>query len=481
MIEPLKRRQTVDLLDAGQVERIHRASLEILSRTGIVMPLQEDRYTFLEEKGVRVDPENQRLFFPEAIIQSALETAPATYTLYARNGEDNLPLGQGNGYLGLDGTGLKIRDMETDAIRASTFKDLSDASRVADCLPQVSYLWPCLSARDKPHGIQPLYELYAMLKNSGKHIQAMTAVDPVNARGTVEICAAVAGSRANLKEVPFVSNFQCSISPLSYDENALEAALVFAEAGVPVGFANMQIGCATAPATLAGNIAMGNAEILAGIVFQQLFYPGAPTFYGSHATMMELRTGDITAGGPDDFFLQAASGQLARYYKLPASIGTFASSSRSIDWQTGVENAISGSVSMFCGADMISGAGLINRATVFSYEQLLMDCEIYDVIRRVVEGITVDEESLALESIHRVSRAEKHFMTDDHTLRHIRQIWQPSLMDRSVDEGAAGCKNPTPVEKAGEKARHILATHKPMDLENESAVLDIISDYREKH
>jgi trimethylamine--corrinoid protein Co-methyltransferase len=481
MIEPVKWKKIIGLLDAEQVEKIHGASLNILSRTGVVMPLKEERYIFLEEKGARVDRKNHRVFFPETIIQNALKTAPAQYTLYARNREDNLPLDGEHGYLSLDGTGLEILDIDNNSIRPSTFKDLSDAVRVADFLPQISFLWPCVSARDKPARIQPLFELYAMLKNSGKHIQAMTVADALNAHGTVDICAAIAGGKAELKKFPIVSNFQCSISPLSYDENALEAALVFSGAGIPVGFVSMQIGSATAPATLAGSIAMGNAEILAGLTFQQLFFPGAPTFYGSYATMMELRTGDITAGGPDDFLLQAASAQMARFYKLPAGIGTFATGSKSLDWQAGMENAISGSVSLFCGADMICGAGLLNGATLFSYEQLLMDCEIYDVIRRVVEGVNVDEESLALEVIERVVNTEKHFMTDPHTIRHIREIWQPTVIDRSFDDTVAENSKTTVAAKANEKVQQILAKHEPIDLPAESAVLEIISDYEKRY
>jgi trimethylamine--corrinoid protein Co-methyltransferase len=115
---------------------------------------------------------------------------------------------------------------------------------------------------------------------------------------------------------------------------------------------------------------------------------------------------------------------MARYYSLPAGIGTFATGAESLDWQAGMENAVSGSVSLFCGADMMCGAGLIDGAKIFSFEQLLMDCEIYDVIRCVVEGVKVDDESLALEVIDRVVNTERHFMTDQHTINHIREIWQ---------------------------------------------------------
>lgn len=476
MIKPLKWKAELTLLDSDEVAVIHLASLRILDEVGVVMPLGEERYELLESKGAKVDRDTGRVRFSAPTIADALESAPTSYTLYARDPNHNLPLDGRHGYLCLDGTGLKVLDIDTGELRSSCFSDLEDAARVADNLPQVAFLWPCISAQDKPPALQPLYELFALLKNSSKHIQAMTAVNPMTAAGSVAMAAAVVGGRDRLRATPIISNFQCSISPLSYDGDALEAALIFAEAGVPVGFLNMQIGCATAPATLAGNIAMGNAEILAGITFLQCFHPGAPTFYGSCATMMELRTGGVTAGGPEDFALQVASVQMAKYYGLPCNIGTFATGAKQSGWQAGLENALSGAVSQFCHADMMCGAGLTNGATVFSFEQLLMDCEIYDMVRHVAQGITVNADTLALEAITRVG-PRNHFMTDPHTRKHLRSIWQPTIIDRTpYDDWKAGGGR-TSVERARARAREILKTHHPAPLPNEREVKAILNEY----
>lgn len=459
MITPVKWNAGLTLLDPDQLDRIHGASLEILERTGIAMTLSDERYDALADAGAHVDRKSRRVRFPALLVEQALDSAPSVYTLCARNPENDLALDRSQGYLCLDGTGVKILDMRSGRIRPSTYQDLCDAIRVADALPQISFLWPCLSARDKPRAAQPLYELMAMLCHSDKHAQAMTAVTPETARASVEMAAAVAGGRDALRNRPIISGFQCSISPLSYDEDALEAALVFGAAGVPVGFLNMQIGCATAPATLAGNIAMGNAEILGGITFLQVFHPGAPTFYGSCATMMELRTGAVTAGGPDDFLLQAATVQLARRYGLPANVGTFATGARRSGWHAGVENSVSGAVSQFARADMMCGAGLTHAATVFSFQQLLMDCEIYDMVRTVAQGIRVDDETLAMDVIHRVG-PQSHFMTDPHTLAHMRESWQPRVIDRSPHDKWVEKGKPATRDHAREQAVSILESHR---------------------
>lgn len=476
MINAVRWKSEMEVLTPEEVAAIHEASLHILWHTGILMPLDEKRYDCLQDLGVKVDREKQKVYFPPQVVENALKKAPQRYTLYGRDPANDLPLDGTQGYLTLDGCGNQIIDLETGELRASSKAYLAQAVRLADALPQVGFLWPCISAQDYNPRIQPLHELQAMLVNSGKHVQAMTAVDPLNAEGTVEIAAAVAGGKDNLRQRPIISNFQCSISPLSYDGHGLESALIFAEAGVPAGFMNMQIGCSTAPATLAGNLALGNAEIVAGMAFLQIFCPGAPTFYGSCATMMELKRGGVTCGGPEDFLLQAASAQMAHFYKVPANVGTFATGAKASDWHAGVENAVSGSVSMFSKADMMCGAGLINGARIFSFAQCMMDCEIYEIVRRVTQGITVDKETLALDVIDRVG-SRNHYMVEEHTIHHLKEVWQPTVIDRSLYDEWLEQGKPAPEEIAREKAKDILAKHQLSELENGYLVEEIIDAY----
>lgn len=452
-----------EALSREQVEKIHQASLHILEHTGMAMP-HEKVQEALASAGARVDRAKNKVYFPPAVVEDLLRKAPSGYTLYARDPSRDLPLDGRHGYLTLDGCGLQVLDLEGGTVRPSTRKDLEDAVRVADGLEQIAFLWPVISAQDTPRRVQPLYELAALLANSSKHIQAMTAVSGRMARGSVEMAAAVAGGRGALRERPMISNFVCSISPLSYDTESLEAALVFAEAGVPAGFMTMQIGCSTAPATLAGNLALGNAEILAGMVALQAVFPGAPTFYGSCATVMELRSGGVTCGGPEDFMLQAMSAQMARYYKVPSNIGTFATGAKAPNWHAGVEGSISGSISILAGADMMCGAGLLYGARIFSFEQLLMDCEIFEIIRRTAGGLEIDEETLALETIQRVGSGD-HYMVEPHTIAHLREMWQPSVMNRSPYEKWMAEGQKDALEAAREKAKHILQTHRPKPLE----------------
>jgi trimethylamine---corrinoid protein Co-methyltransferase len=470
-----------NILDQKQVEAIHRASIKILENTGIRMPHGE-LLDALEAKGAKVDREKGLVFWPPELVEELLAKAPSVYTLYAVDPARDLPLDGAHGYLTLDGSGLQVIDFADGRLRTSTKKDLEEATRVADYLEQVAFLWPAISAQDYPQKVQPLHELEAMLSNTTKHIQAMTAVNAFSARGSLEIAAAVAGGEKALKERPIISSFQCSISPLAYDAEGLEAAYIFARAGIPAGFMTMQVGCSTAPATIAGNLALGNAEIIAGMAALQVLCPGAPTFYGSCATVMELKSGGVACGGPEDFMLQAMSAQMARHYKIPSNIGTFATGAKASNWHAGVENAASGAASIFAGADMMCGAGLLNGARIFSFEQLLMDCEIFEILRRIAGGIVVNDQTLALDIIHGVGPGD-HFMAEEHTFNHLREIWQPTVINRSsYEQWQAGGRRDA-LEKAHEQAAEILANHRPEILAEsvKKEIAKIISAYQSAH
>ncbi len=476
MIRPATWKAQFDLLTWDEVRTIHEATLQVMEQTGLLMPLSKKRQDQAQDEGLRIDRNSDRVYFPPAVVEAALKKAPAGFSLFARDPVNDIALDRRHGYLSLDGSVTEIMDLESGQVRPSSKSDLEDVSRVADALPEISFLWPGVCARDCPPRTQPLHELATLLTRSSKHVQAMTAVDPLNAQGSVDMAAEIAGGKRELRDRPIISNFQCSISPLSYEGKSLEAAFIFAGAGVPTGFVVMTIGCATAPATVAGNIVVTNAEALAGIVLLELFFPGAPTFYGSCGTMMELRNGGVVCSGPEDLLFQAAGCQLARFYGLPSSIGTFATGANQSDWQAGVDNGLSAAISLFCRADMMSGAGLLASARIFSLEQLLLDCETFELVRRVARGFEVNEITLALETIQEVG-PRSHFMAADHTRAHLREIWQPNLMLRGSWEDWVRSGRPSAADKAKERVKAILSSHQPEPLRCEDRIREILKAY----
>src|SRR5581483_1654051 len=449
----------VDVLAAGELERIHWATLQVLARVGVEVR-SERVLARLGAAGAVSDPGVGRVRFPPALVEAALAEPPRTLVLAARDPARDLRLDGRHGYLALDGCAAELVDLETGERRPSTAADLARITLVADALPQIGVLWQAVAARDRPVETQPLHELHAQLGSSTKHVQLMTAVRPEQARSAIEIARIVAGGDRELRERPILSAFQCSLSPLTYDGDALESAAVYASAGVPCGFVAMPIACATAPATPAAALVVSNAEVVAGEVALQLLNPGAPTFYGACGTVMDLRSGAAACGGPEDPYFQLASAQLARHYGLPSSIGTFATGAKGSDWQAGVEGGLSVMSSWLAGADLLCGAGLLHGARVHSTVEMLLDAELFDLACGLSDRMRADEEDLATQAILEVGPGG-HFLAHPHTRRHMRRRWRSSLFGRETWEEWESSGRPGATDRARERVRQILAEHRP--------------------
>jgi len=195
----------------------------------------------------------------------------------------------------------------------------------------------------------------------------------------------------------------------------------------------------------------------------QIAQPGCPVYYAAAQTAIDLRSGAYTGGGPEDFLFGAATNQLADFYRVPLSMGAFATGAKASDWQAGVENSLSCFLAAASGSDMLLGLGLINGSRIFSHEQLLLDAEIYSIVRATLKGIPVTDEDLALEAIAAVGPAGDYLISP-HTRRHMRAMWKSRFMDRrpmgTVETDGGG-----PGAWAKARARELLATHVPEPLE----------------
>ncbi|MGA9351183.1 MAG: trimethylamine methyltransferase family protein [Anaerolineae bacterium] len=463
-ISPIERPKLhLEVLSEDDVRHIHQASLEVIETVGVCFP-STWALDILEEAGAMVDRESQIARLPGQTVEEALAKAPPPYVLCARDPDLDLPLDGEHSYLSTDGCGVEVIDLETGERRRSTKRDVAESALVADYLPQITFYWPLVAAQDCPPETHSLHELEAAWNNTTKHVQTECVITAREAQAAIEMAAAIVGGRQELRKRPILSIMQCTISPLGQDGGSLEAALVAAQAGLPVGFMTMASCCSTGPATLAGNLVVGNAEVIAASALIELAYPGTAIFYAAAQTAMDLRTGAYTGGGPEDYLFGAATNQLADFYRIPLSMGAFATGAKEPDWQAALDNAFAGLMPVLSGADMLTGAGLLYGSRILSYEQLLMDCEIYEVIQAAVQGIEVNEETLALDAIKAVG-VRGHYLDQKHTLKHLKERWMPSLVDHRPysaweKDGRRGAR-----ERAHEKARWILSNHRPEPLE----------------
>ena len=459
-IRPVPLRMRLEPLSENAVERIHRAALEVLRRTG--MHVRSERLVrALGEAGADVDADQLRVRFAPELVEEAIARAPSSYLLAGRDPACDIALNGTHSYLTLDGCASELVDLTTGERRPSTKADLEAATRMADAVPEVTIIWQPVAARDAPTRVQPLHETHAQLTNTSKHIQQMTAIDPDNARGVVEMARIVAGGERELRARPIVSAFQCTLSPLTIDGDPLEAALVYAEAGIPCGWVSMPLSTATAPTTPAGSVVLTNAELLGAIAAVQLLAPGAPTFYGVCTSTMDLNSGSIACGwGPEENLFSLACGQLARRYHIPSELGVFGTGAKTQDWQAGAQHMLSGFTSYLAGGDMLCATGTIYAGRVFAFEQVLLDSELVDIIHVLEDGMSVSDEDLAVDVIDDVGPGG-HFLAHEHTLRNMRRNWLPRYFDRATWEEWEAAGRPSPRDRARERARRILDEHHP--------------------
>jgi len=441
---------------------MHEATLEVIERTGVRFPSQR-ALDIWEANGATVDRETMIVKAPGELIEEALAQAPPAYDLAARDPEQDLPLDGNHVFVGTDGCGVQVIDPFSGERRRSQLQDVADIARVGDYLEEVAFHWVAVSAQDYPPETRGLHELLAIWNNSTKHAQTESIYSEHEARAAVEMAAAIAGGRDALRERPVLSIMQCTAPPLGQDGGSLDAALIGAEAGLPVGFMTMAACLTTGPATLAGNLVVGNAEVISATALIELAYPGAPVFYAAAQTASDLRTGAYTGGGPEDFLFGAATNLLSDFYDIPLSMGSFATGAKEPNWQAGVENSLSTFMASVVMSDMLLGVGLLHGSRIWSYAQMLMDCEIFDLVRQMMEGIVVDEETLALDAIHDVGPGG-NFLTQKHTRRHMHELWVPQFMDRRPYEVWEE-KGDSAQDWALEKAQNILNTHEPERLD----------------
>jgi trimethylamine---corrinoid protein Co-methyltransferase len=460
----LGHRPATDLLDATELDRVHEASLDVLARSGVQIRSHRLR-RLLGDSDAVIDDAKGIVRFPESMIDAALAAAPRRFLMAGRDPAVDLDLDRSCGYFSVEGGLSEIVDLDTGMRRPAVRDDFVGATRLADALDEIAFLWPCTALSDVPPDDQAVHQTYLQLANSCKHIVAMTTYTARDARAVVEMGSVVAGSREALRARPVVSGFVCSISPLIWDGEPLEAALVFAAAGLPCGVVTMPVATAGAPTTTAGQLVVANAELLSGITILETLYPGTPVYYTPFSAAMDLQTGGIDAAwGPEAVLFNLASAQLGRRYGLPVNIGTGGTGAKTQDWQAGVQHTLMMlSVLQAGDIDLVACTGGVDNSRVFSHEQVLLDCELWSIAARLLEGIPTSDEHLAVSVIDAVGPGG-HFLGERHTLRHMRSGWRARFFGRETWEAWEEAGRPEPRHRATTYARDLITRHEPLAL-----------------
>ncbi len=470
-LEPIVPAYQIKILSDKQLGQFKTSTFEILEETGIHCP-SDRALKIYAENGAKVDFEKQIVKLPPDVVLEALSHAPRYYTMGARSEAFDLDLSRKVLYEATDGTGTKTIDYVTRELRSSIKDDVAKSARVSDYLSSISFYWPMVSAQDHPI-IPSLHELDASFNNTVKHVQTPTVVDEITTRYAVEMAKVVAGSEEVMRKRPPLSLLICTIAPLAMDAESMDAALVAAEAAIPVGFMAMPNTGSTAPATLAGTISQGDAEIVSAMVLIQMAYPSAPIYYSSMPGMTHPRTGAYYG---HDSHVYAIGVELAHMWGVPTLAGTFGSGSHSLGWETGMGGGTTSLLCALCGAETGSGMGLIRGSTLLYPEALILDRELYHSVRNDAAGLNTSTDHMALDVIQAVG-PRGHFLREKHTRDYFHKLEFSEVL--RIPGKNSGYRDP--FEVARENTDWILENHHPEPLsENQQSELTRIIEAAER-
>jgi trimethylamine--corrinoid protein Co-methyltransferase len=444
------------LFDDSQLSEIHQASLEILSRTGVRVRLDE-ALELLRGAGCQVS-DGDLVKLPAAVVDEALGSAPSSIVLYGRDGAQRVCLEGRRTFFGTGSDLPNILDLETGERRLSRLSDVADTARLADFLPNIDFVMSMALPSDVAPETSDRRSFLAMIENTSKPV-VFTAWDETGLADIIAMAEAVAGGTDRLSLKPFLVAYLEPSSPLQHSETVLRKMMMMADKGLPFVYAPGPVEGASAPVTSAGTLAMANAEVLSGITIAQLRRAGTPIVYGSGSGPLDMRTTVATYSSPEFMLHCRAIAELGqRLYHLPTWGFSGCTDSKVPDMQAGADAGLWTLWTTLCGANLVHDVGYVESGMTCSYEMIVMCDEIIGFVRRLMGGIELGPETLALETIDEVGPGGD-YLTTEHTLRHYKECWYPQLFDRLSHPAWAEAGSPSIVEKARAAARKAVSGH----------------------
>ncbi|MGI6630320.1 MAG: [trimethylamine--corrinoid protein] Co-methyltransferase [Bacillota bacterium] len=464
-----------------QVEALHYATLEVLQKTGVKVE-SEEAVNIYADAGAQVERKSNYFIvkIPAYVVEDCIRWAARPGIFFGREPEDDFIAEPYRVGFATFGECIQIIDPITRKVRKSTKKDCGNISLICDYYDEISVMErPCCSSDAHPE-TQPLHNLEAILTNTSKPV-FIAAVNRRNYKKMIDMAIACAGSREKFLKRPFLNIFVCPTSPLTLVENCCEVIIEAAKGGVGIAIIPMALAGATSTATLAGTLVTHNAEVLSALVLAQLTAKGACCVYCSVSTIMDLKLMVGAVGAPEQALISVGAAKLAQYYRLPSWIGGGVSDSKVPDAQAAYEFALNALTGALSGANIVYGAGVLELGLTQDYAKLVMDIEAIKSIKRIIGGVDIDDETLALDVINQVGPGGE-FLTHEHTFRHMRELSQPHIFDRKTRDNwqKNGGKNAT--ERAYEEAAYIISHHQAKSLPKgtQEEMKEIIENYEKE-
>ena len=442
-----------EILTPQEIEKIHQGSLEVLAETGMIVDDERSR-KILQDGGCNIDHDSRVVRFPPDLVNWATEKCPDSFQLQARNPDKTLCLG-GTAVYFASFPGFTWLDLDSQERLEATVEDCARLVRLCDALPMVHTLCqPVAHLGDKPPEVELLWVHATELRNTDKTI--MGTAFGGSSRWLVQMVEAA--GQQTLGGI-------CIASPLVIPSDQAQGILDYAGSNNPLLILSGPSKGATGPGTMAGTLVLQNAEILGGTVLAQLARPGIGVMYMGYSTPMDMRYGTMASGAIDVGIMAVGTAQLARYYGMPSGVFFPMTDAKTPDPQAAFEKHLQTLLCALAGIHYIMPLGGLDNEGTHSPTQMVIDNEVCKMVGKVLEGIRVDEERLAVDLIKKVGPVPGNFLKTEHT----RQHWQEEyiLPEVSVREGydawnLSGSKGV--VARAAETARRLMETHIPNPL-----------------
>jgi len=461
-------RTLLQVLSEDEQAQVHERTLSILSRTGVRVDTEWGR-RILADAGAEGDESSNIVRFPRVLVEEALRLAPRQFALGARRPGWDLAMNGGDCTLLIDGEAVFVHDGDTGERRPGTSDDWLKATRLIDALDEVGVYWTMLEAGDRGDTIADYVRyLRGLFGNFSKHVQDSIG-SPEQAPWLLEVLQVVFGDGETIRRQHPLSFLLCPQSPLVIEGPYTDAYLALLGWDIPVAVMPMPLMGATAPGSLISTTVLGNCEVLAMLCLVQAGAPGTPFIYAPALATMNPRSGGYSAGAIENGLMAAAAVEMARYYGLPVEASGGGTDHYVPCIQSAYERALNGLLPLLSWPDILVGPGLLGGSMVLSFEQLVIDAEVFRMCKRAHQGIASDDDKW-LEDVMGRAGPGGNFLAEHSTVKGTREgewyVGQLGWHDSFDSWEASG--RPTSLEEARERVHHILATHSPLPLDEDA-------------
>ncbi|MEW5870393.1 MAG: trimethylamine methyltransferase family protein [Chloroflexota bacterium] len=463
------------LLDEGLIQQILDEAYQLMRSHGIKVQSAE-ALALLDGAGAQVDAAAQVAHIPASVVEKALESVPRQFYVYNRTGQPVVNYGGDAVHFDPGSSGVHMLNPDTLEHQPSYTADLVRLVKVAEMLPQYDAQSTAVVCNEVPKAIGDLYRLYLVLLHSEKPV--ITGAFSVSTLQTmIDMLAIQAGGRQALAEQPQAVFDVCPSPPLIWSEFGAQNLIELARARVPAQMVSMPLAGAAAPVTLLGSVVQHAAECLSGIAIHQLANPGAPIVWGGAPAIFDMRKGTTPMGAIETAMIDASYAEVGKYLGLPTHTYLGASDAKLVDAQAGLESGMTALVAALAGINMISGAGMLDFLACQSTEKLVVDAEAIAMAKRLLEGMKVHTETLALAMFEGI-QFKGEFLKQRATRQlFAKEQYLPSeVIDRDSIRGWQQAGGLDTFARARERVKTLLEQYRPpqMSVEHRRELQDLV-------